>query len=164
MKTYKVLSVFAIAILAISCGEPEKSASIQEAQKIHNQLTRLSGELHENMVAKLQSLEADVEAAMVAGDSLLAMELARVEGQLDQLDVLFHDWSETVIEVPGMEHDHSGHDHAGHDHGAHDHGAPSMEGMSDEEILAIQQALMAELEALQAQYDESIEALKLNVE
>jgi hypothetical protein len=39
-----------------------------------------------------------------------------------------------------------------------------MEGMSDEEILAIQQALMAELEALQAQYDESIEALKLNVE
>ena len=116
------------------------------------------------MVAKLQSLEADVEAAMVAGDSLLAMELARVEGQLDQLDVLFHDWSETVVEVPGMEHDHSGHDHAGHDHGAQDHGAPSMEGMSDDEILAIQQALMAELEALQAQYDESIEALKLNVE
>jgi len=164
MKINKIQSVFAIAILAISCGETEKSASMQEAHKIHNQLTRLSGELHENMVAKLQSLEADVEAAMVAGDSLLAMELARVEGQLDQLDVLFHDWSETVIEVPGMEHEHSGHDHAGHDHGAHDHGAPSMEGMSDEEILAIQQALMAELEALQAQYDESIEALKLNVE
>ena len=47
---------------------------------------------------------------------------------------------------------HSGHDHSGHDHD-HDHGAQLPEGLSDEEILEIQQALKAELDSLKADFD-----------
>ena len=88
---------------------------------------------------------------------------------MNEWDVRVHDWSETVVEVPGIESDHddhAGHDHAGHDHGSHaghdhdhdhsHHTAISLEGMSDDEILAIQEALLAELETLQALYEESM--------
>ena len=48
--------------------------------------------------------------------------------------------------------DHEGHDHAGHDHD-HDHGVQLPEGLSDEDILEIQQALMAGLDKLKAEFE-----------
>lgn len=163
--TMKIVeSLFCVGLCAmtwIACGETPTSLTLEEANKIHGQLTRLSGELHDRMLAETAALEVDIEAAMLAGDSSLAMQLARVETRMNEWDVRFHDWSETVVEVPGAESDHAGHDHgshAGHDHD-HDHShhaAISLEGMSDDEILAIQEALLAELETLQALYDESI--------
>ncbi len=47
-------------------------------------------------------------------------------------------------------------DHEGHDHGDHDHAHGnelSLEGMTDAQILEIQEALLAELGALQALFD-----------
>lgn len=95
---------------------------------------------------------------MAQGDSVLAIQLARVESQLGELDVRFHDWEATVVGIPGdaCNHDH-GHDHEGHDHAhdhAHDHGNElSLEGMTDEQIREIQAALLAELQAIQTAYD-----------
>ena len=43
-----------------------------------------------------------------------------------------------------------GHDHAGHDH---DHGVQLPEGLSDEDIREIQQALMAGLDKLKAEFE-----------
>ena len=71
---------------------------------------------------------------MSAGDSTLAIQLARLESQLGELDVRFHDWESTVVGIPGdacnHDHDHA-HDHEGHDHGhdhdhAHDHATNSV--------------------------------------
>jgi hypothetical protein len=114
----------------------------------------------------LVRIEEEIEASMSAGDSTLAIQLARLESQLGELDVRFHDWESTVVGIPGdaCNHDHGhdhGHDHdhahEGHDHShdhAHDHGNElSLEGMSDDEIREIQAALLAELQALQAAYD-----------
>ena len=74
------------------------------------------------MVA-MAPLEGQIDSAMMVGDTLLAAELAKLEGQLDRIDVRFHDWSETVVEIPGQacNHDHgdAGHDHS-HDHEGHD--------------------------------------------
>ena len=42
------------------------------------------------------------------------------------------------------------HDHAGHDH---DHGVQLPEGLSDEDILEIQKALMAGLDKLKAEFE-----------
>ena len=150
---------------------------MKEAKAVHEQLTRISGELHDALMAAMAPLEDQIDSAMMAGDTLLAAELAKLEGQLDRIDVRFHDWSETVVEIPGQacthdhghsghdhghahdhdghdhaDHDHADHDHSGHDH-AHDHGAQLPEGLSDEEILEIQQALKAELDSLKADFD-----------
>ena len=152
----------ALCCLAVGCGEPAESESLKEARKLHDQLTRISGDLHEAMQASLVRIEEEIEASMSAGDSTLAIQLARLESQLGELDVRFHDWESTVVGIPGdacnHDHDHA-HDHEGHDHGhdhdyAHDHGNElSLEGMSDDEIREIQAALLAELQSLQAAYD-----------
>ena len=158
----------ALCCVAVGCGEPAESESLKEAHKLHDQLTRISGDLHEAMQASLVRIEEEIEASMSAGDSTLAIQLARLESQLGELDVRFHDWESTVVGIPGdacnhdhdHAHDHEGHDHAhdGHDHDGHDHAHDhgnelSLEGMSDEEIREIQAALLAELQSLQAAYD-----------
>ena len=160
-------------LLLAACGGPQESASMKEAKAIHEQLTRLSGELHDALMEAMAPLEDQIDSAMMVGDTLLAAELAKLEGQLDRIDVRFHDWSETVVEIPGQacthDHGHEGHDHghAGHDHGdhadhdhaghdhdhSHDHGASLPEGLSDEEILEIQQALKSALDSLKAEFD-----------
>ena len=160
-------------LLLAACGGPQESASMKEAKAIHEQLTRLSGELHDALMEAMAPLEDQIDSAMMVGDTLLAAELAKLEGQLDRIDVRFHDWSETVVEIPGQacthDHGHEGHDHghAGHDHGdhadhdhaghdhdhSHDHGATLPEGLSDEEILEIQQALKSALDSLKAEFD-----------
>jgi hypothetical protein len=165
----------ALCCVAVGCGEPAESESLKEARKLHDQLSRISGDLHEAMQASLVRIEEEIEASMSAGDSTLAIQLARLESQLGELDVRFHDWESTVVGIPGdacnhdhghdhghdHDHAHEGHDHdhdhahEGHDHDhAHDHGNElSLEGMSDDEIREIQAALLAELQALQAAYD-----------
>jgi ABC-type nickel/cobalt efflux system permease component RcnA len=157
-----------LCCVAVGCGEPAESESLKEARKLHDQLIRISEDLHEAVQASLVRIEEEIEASMSAGDSTLSIQLARLESQLGELDVRFHDWESTVVGIPGdtCDHDHDhdhdhddAHDH-GHDH-AHDHGNElSLEGMSDEEIREIQAALLAELESLQAAYD-AIQA-KLN--
>ena len=152
----------ALCCVAVGCGEPVESESLQEARKLHAQLTRISGDLHEAMQTSLVRIEEEIEASMSTGDSTMAIQLARLESQLGELDVRFHDWESTVVVIPGdaynhdHDHDHA-HDHEGHDHShdhAHDHGNElSLEGMSDEEIREIQAALLAELQSLHAAYD-----------
>ena len=144
----------ALCCVAVGCGEPAESESLKEARKLHDQLTRISGDLHEAMQASLVRIEEEIEASMSAGDSTFAIQLARLESQLGELDVRFHDCESTVVGIPGdaCNHDHD-HAHDGHNH-AHDHGNElSLEGMSDEEIREIQAALLAELQSLQAAYD-----------
>lgn len=166
MKQTKVLALMAFVMLLASCGGPQESAAMKEAKAVHEQLTRIGEELHESLMVAMAPLEDKIDSAMMVGDTLLATELAKIEGKLDRIDVRFHDWSETVVEIPGQacnhDHDHSGHDHGhshdhdGHDHAHdhdHDHGAQLPEGLSDEEILEIQQALKAELEKLKAEFD-----------
>lgn len=164
MKHIKVLASMAVVVLFASCGEPQESVAMKEAKAVHEQLTRISGELHESLMVAMAPLEDKIDSAIMAGDTLLAAELAKVEGKLDRIDVRFHDWSETVVEIPGQacnhdhgheghDHgDHEGHDHAGHDHD-HDHGVQLPEGLSDEDILEIQKALMAGLDKLKAEFE-----------
>lgn len=165
-------AIVPMMLLLAACGGPQESASMKEAKAIHEQLTRLSGELHDALMEAMAPLEDQIDSAMMVGDTLLAAELAKLEGQLDRIDVRFHDWSETVVEIPGQacthDHGHEGHDHGhGHDHGdhadhdhaghdhdhSHDHGATLPEGLSDEEILEIQQALKSALDSLKAEFD-----------
>lgn len=142
------LSTLLLASLALAgCGGEEKSAARLEAEAVHEDIIRTSEQLHSDIAAGLALTERAIEAQMAAGDTAAAMATARIESQLSALDVRFHDWSETLVEIPGHAHTHGDHDH---DHGDHDHdhhhhhhggGAVSLEGLSDDEILAIQMAL-----------------------
>ncbi len=152
MRFHSFLFIALAACLLLSCGETSDSPSLQQARAIHSQLNDLSGKLHDAMQESLVVLERQMESSLQAGDSALAMQLARIESQLGELDVRFHDWNETVVGIPGDVCDHEGHDH-GHDHG----NELSLEGMTDAQILEIQEALMVELAALQQRYD-SIES------
>ena len=159
-------AVLLTAAIWVGCGESAPSASIQEAQKIHEQLDRVAAEFHDELQLTIGDTEARIASSLEEGDSLLALQLARAESQLDALDLRFHDWESTVAPLPGAtcdhDHDHAhAHDHAhDHDHG-HDHGTgASLEGMSDEAILEIQQALMAELTTMKATLQEVQQALQ----
>ncbi len=136
-----------------------------------------SASLHDAIATTLARLEPAIEAMMAAGDTSSAMDLARLESRVSELDVRFHDWSATMVEIPGHahshdhahghDHDHGHHDHDhddghdhdhGHDH--HDHAAgPSLEGLSDDQILEIQLALQTELSKLMAEEKEIASAL-----
>ena len=160
MRFYLLLSLTLVASLLSSCGEPAASPSLQKARAIHAQLNELSVTLHDGMQESLAVVETQIEASLQAGDSALAIQLARLESQLGELDVRFHDWNATVVGIPGdaCDHDHGPDhgDHEGHDHGDHDHAHGnelSLEGMTDAQILEIQEALLAELGALQALFD-----------
>lgn len=157
MKSF--LPLAALAFLLAGCGE-EQSATLKQAIAVHDEVVRLSSELHASLVVELGQTTEEIEAAWAAGDTALAQQLQQLEARLSAIDLRFHDFSETVVEVPGHVHDHGDHDHGAHDHdhgdhdhGGHDHhhGGPSLEGMSDEAILEIQQALKTEIEAIRAE-------------
>lgn len=165
----KTMVCLLTAVIWAGCGDAEPSASFQEAQKIHEQLDRLASGLHDELQMTIEEAEAKIQASLNAGDSLLALQLGRIDGQLGALDVRFHDWESTVVALPGAacdhDHDHDhGHDH-GHDHDHdhdHDHGTgASLEGMSDEAILEIQQALLLELTAMESLLKEAKSALQI---
>ncbi len=151
MKSFLLAAAAAVLMLAAGCGE-EQSATLKEAISVHDEVVRLSNELHESLVAELGEKADEIQAAFAEGDTALARQLQRLEAELSALDMRFHEVSEAVVEVPGHAHD-CGHDHEhGHDHDhAHDHSASSLEGMSDEAILEIQQALKESMEAIRAE-------------
>lgn len=141
--TFLAALLFAgITAVLTSCGDEEKSAARLEAEAVHEDIIRISEQLHADLVAGLALTERAIDAQMAAGDTAAAMATARIESQLSALDVRFHDWSETLVEIPGHAHSHGdhSHDHGDHDH-HHHHGGVSLEGLSDDEILAIQMAL-----------------------
>ena len=138
------------------CGEGHqaKSPARLQAESVHESMISKSESLHADIAEGLTQTERAVDEWMNQGDTARAMVAARIGSQLSELDVLFHDWSATMVEIPGHAHSHGDHDHH-HDHGDgnheehhhhHDHGnGTSLEGLSDDEILAIQMALDDEL-------------------
>ncbi len=158
MKYFPLFAAWAACSALTGCGENE-SATLKEAMAVHEDVVRLSNELHGALEQELGQVAEQVQGAFAAGDTALAKELQRFESQLSGLDMRFHEFSESMAEIPGHDHDHGhahdhghSHDHGDHDHD-HDHAKPSLEGMSDEAILEIQRALKAGIEEIQSDLD-----------
>ena len=132
------------------CGEGNraKSPARLQAESVHESMISKSESLHADIAAGLIQTERAVDEWMSQGDTVRAMVAARIGSQLSELDVRFHDWSATMVEIPGHAHTHGDHDHDHGDHEGHHHHhgtGPNLEGLSDDEILAIQMALDEEL-------------------
>ncbi|MEY5043062.1 MAG: hypothetical protein RJA19_289 [Bacteroidota bacterium] len=166
-----LLGAVVLAFCVSSCGDsaPADSAELAEAKVVHEAIVAQSDSLHEVIAGRLGAVRDSLASAQAAGDSAAIASWTTLEQQLNTIDLQFHDWMQTMVEIPGHAHDHAhdhgdgeagheGHDHGdgeagheGHDH-AHDHGAgASLEGMSDAQILEIQKELQSRLSAIEAE-------------
>jgi hypothetical protein len=75
--------------------------------------------------------------------------LQNLNEQLDRWHTSLHQWEEDMVEIPGHAHTHA--EGEEHDHGSH---AATLEGLSDEDILAIQKELSTKLDSIKAGLDQ----------
>ncbi|MDW3194388.1 MAG: hypothetical protein R8G66_18575 [Cytophagales bacterium] len=131
-----------ILLLAYACGSSKEDPNLAQAMDIHNEATKI-GHSASMSVSQLKSLEAKMK-----------------QPQLDSLNAITTDlseWYETLVEVPGNEHE----DHDGHDHD-HDHQENYLEGLSSEDILAIQAELKKQIQWIDARVNNLMNDVRAN--
>lgn len=95
-------------------------------------------EIHQTALITFDSLAKELNTLI--SDSLQPGQFQ----EWQQLQNAGAEWERNLVEVPGFEHDH-------HDHGAghhHDHGSDHLNELPAKEMLALQQALLAEVQKL----------------
>lgn len=109
----------------IACSGHKKesvSATLQEAQQLHKESITTYNKLSDSV------------------DSLI--NVYPDQTFLSNLQAALQEWHENLVEVPGMPHDHEGHDH--------NHEPPPQ--LTDEQQLAVQQQINANIKKIEKQY------------
>lgn len=135
-----------IVIFLSACGPSKKDATLVHAAAIHSEATKI-GHQTSMVVSQLKSLEGSLKMA-----------------QLDSLNAITEDltgWYESLVEVPGFQHEEHNHDHSGHDH-EHDHEKNYLEGLPAEEVLAIQLELKKEIAWMNARVNKLMNEIRDN--
>lgn len=114
----KISRLFYLFVVTLGCSSPK--VELTEAKKIHLE----NANLFEGLENKLDSLHK------VGTRENLKMDLQNLKNELGELE-------ENMVEVPGFEHEHH---HEGHNHS---HETPI--NYTDDQILAIQKEIKAEL-------------------
>lgn len=142
----KVVGVLFGIFVLTNCNQVDPAAQkmLKEANDIHNEAVKVENAVKEKM-ADLESIQANLAAkAEAAADSEAAEPIQAVIAELSGIQSAYGLWSESVVEVPGQEHNHDhGHDHD-HDH-AHDH---SLDDMSPADMLTYQKELKSGIEEI----------------
>lgn len=132
-----IVFLFSLVVLA-SCSNSKKNELLDESIKIH-----------EEVIKKEQSIDQKLKE-LTSGD----LSLSEVtKDSINQIQKDFKDWRESIVEVPGHEHDH--HNHEGHHH--HDHS--SKVDLTPEMVLEIQNELKTNAENIEARIDMVIKEL-----
>jgi hypothetical protein len=156
---------FRVILLIISilwtCNPPKENKTLQEAAKVHNQAMKI----HQAVMPKIDELKSIAEKLKAQSDSLKkaqkpTKELDDFMGLINQNEKTMQDWMKNIVEVPGNEH----HDHSaeGHQHNHDHHHSPKTE-VSDEEMLAIQQESLKNIQLIQKTSEELISKSKKNL-
>lgn len=149
MKYVRIVSVlFAFAMVAslLACHDHEESATIKEAVEVHKNIRLLCGDLEKGIDEQMKTIELQLNQGAEQADSLTAVQLAKVNTELNKLHEDLADWKTNLVEVPGHCFHAEGEPHEHHDQ-AH------LKGLSDQEILEIQNELEQELKAIANQLD-----------
>jgi hypothetical protein len=113
MKTINILLALLPATVFFACSpEKKKNDILIQANHLHIE----SVAIHAEVTKELAAIK-------------LATPGAKSEKALDSLNRLLKIWEQSLVEVPGFEHDHEGHDH-------HHNAAPKM---TDQSMLEYQQ-------------------------
>lgn len=137
------LMIVGIAIMA-SCGDSGRSQnrSIKEAAAIHEEILTRHDSIYSALQEKKERIQNRLETQNPTGEKKKSYE-AMIRS-IDKSFRILGTWEESVVGVPGFEHNHEEGEHHHHDH---DHMKEDiLDGMSDKEILELQKALKARLE------------------
>jgi hypothetical protein len=130
-----------------SCGDSGRgqNRTIKQAAAIHEEiLTR-----HDSIYSALEREKKRINEQLSSG-TLNTDKKSAYESMIRSIDKSFRilgTWEESVVGVPGFEHAHEEHGHHSHDHLKEE----IAKGMSDKEILELQQALQGRLEEVSSQ-------------
>ncbi|MCB9267632.1 MAG: hypothetical protein H6558_21625 [Lewinellaceae bacterium] len=112
--------IFLLLFTASACSSGEKAdPQLEQAAAVHEEAMKIEEEAR----GKLDSLLQLKNSINVQGRALTEAEQAFVR-EINGLEGRFQAWAESLIEVPGYEHDHD-HEH-GHDHHHHGKKAPEV--------------------------------------
>ncbi|NQX91749.1 MAG: hypothetical protein HRT74_06425 [Flavobacteriales bacterium] len=140
---FKVAALFGfLAIAMCSCHSHEDSPTIKEAVEVHKNMRTLYSDLEAIAIAKKEEVKGHIKEAEMNADTLSAEKLAALNSQLEVLHKELNDWKDGLVEVPG----HCFHEEGeAHEHHHHAH----LEGLSDQEMLQLQQELEKELKEIE---------------
>lgn len=150
MKKIPLLSLlfaFAMVTCLLACHDHEESPTLKEAVEVHKNIRQLCGDLEDGIDQQMTAIEAQLNDASGQADSIAAVQLAKVNAELVDLQGELKSWKDDLVEVPGHCFHEEGEPHEHHDQ-AH------LKGLSDAEILEIQKELEAELNVLSEQLND----------
>lgn len=142
---YRFLLSVVVIITLVACHNHEDSATMKEAKKVHEGMIKLQDQMEETIGAKTLQIQDQLNVKLAEGDSLAAEQLQGLRNQIDRWNNVLHQWEEDMVEIPGHAHTHA--EGEEHDHSSH---AGTLEGLSDEEILDIQNELAKKLDSIQS--------------
>ncbi|NJN77415.1 MAG: hypothetical protein HC803_03050 [Saprospiraceae bacterium] len=159
MKTLKYLGLFLVLSLLITgckeAADPEAEAKLKEAGELHDASLALGKEVSD-MLATTDVLIAQVEAIVPTIEDEMTQQDA--DAHITSISEAKNDynlWKETLVEVPGHEHAHTGEAH-NHDH--------SMDNKPPAEILAKQKELNEYIADIKNRLTKAIEMAQAVVE
>ena len=136
--------MFVAVLLAVSiagCQTPEDSPTMKEARALNAETNEVGRKFHERIDMVREGIEAKLERAR--GDKAEALERALTK--VNSLDDQYETWLSQQILLPGAT---CNHDHADGEHHHHHHGT-SLDELSDQDHLALQKAIRAQLDLLE---------------
>jgi ABC-type nickel/cobalt efflux system permease component RcnA len=138
------LLIIGLTVL-MSCGETGRSQNraIQEAAAIHEEIMTRHDSIYDALLTKKDRIREKLDTEKPQGEMKTSYE-AMIRS-IDKSFRILETWEESVVGVPGFEHDHGEGDHHHHHH--HDHMKEDiLKDMSDKEILELQKALKVRLD------------------
>jgi DNA-binding GntR family transcriptional regulator len=143
---YMHMSWIVAALLAVAvgtgCHNHEDSATLKEARALNEETAEVGRQFNTRLDLIREDLEAQLASPDGAGD--LADSFQRALAKLADLDARYETWMSNQVLLPGAT---CNHDHADGEHHHHRH-ETSLDDLSDDDHLALQKAIRAELDGL----------------
>lgn len=154
------LFFFLMGAMLWSCGPSEQEQQqLAEAVQYHQQAMGFEKEtiaLLKQVKESIPALQARADSLSKAGADSLALPIRAMLTEADEAEKALKAWGETVVEVPGYEHDHS-HDKEGDGHHHHSHDRIET---TPEQMIAIQKDLRDKAEAIRNRLQELASKIK----
>ena len=133
------LTLAALLLVALpGCHSHEDSATMKEARALNEETTEVGRKFH----LRIDMIREDLQAQLEGNPGGLVASFESALSQLEALDARYETWMSNQILLPGQT---CNHDHAD---GEHHHHHDSMDELSDNDHLALQKAIRAELDGL----------------
>lgn len=154
-KIFLVLAFFSIAAVVISCGGRSENRKLVEAAAIHEKILDKHDSIYNALTVQKERVDKKLSQLSDSDPDRPAYE--SMNRSIERSYKLLNSWMEGVVGVPGVEHKHK--EGAPHTHDADKE--RTMEGLSDQEILELQQAYKTRLDEVGSKIKELITTMDM---